>query len=155
MTEDTYKKAFWFLVIIVALLFISGTCTVYSMLEKSPVDYNYLVVSAVKDRLPETNLLQTAVKLENLESIPGVFVVEQRINTKSQGWVTKTTILSLVAGQPKSFYITWDLAESDILEMKYTITPPKKDVLLSSYKMIGCGFVPRHYEESPYYSQLR
>ena len=155
MAEDNYKKAFWFLVIIVALLFISGTCRTYSMLEKSPADYNYKVVSAMKERLPETNLLQTAVKLENLETIPGVFVVEQRINTKSQGWVTKTNVLSLVAGQPKSFYITWDIEDSDILEMKYTVTPPQKDVILSSYKMVGCGVVPKHYEESPYYSQLR
>jgi len=104
------------------------------------MEYNYEVVKATMDETPGN--IQTAIKIENLETGPGVFVVEQVITTRSQGILRRTSTMSLVPGQPKSFYQLFNVDPDDVLDLSYRVIAPKKAVLVPTYKYMACGYLP-------------
>ena len=104
------------------------------------MEYNYEVVKATMDEVPGN--IQTAIKIENLETGPGVFVVEQVIRTRSQGTLRRTSTMSLVPGQPKSFYQQFNVDADDVLDLSYRVIAPKKAVLVPTYKYMACGYLP-------------
>jgi len=127
------------LAVIVILLFSSGYCNVYQKLEKYKTDYDYRTVKASYDPIPHTSQTQTTIKLENMETIPGVFIVETELRTKKGEILTRTAQLSLLKGQPKTFFEKFAVTPKDIAELSYTVTPPKKVLLRPSYKFFKCG----------------